>query len=111
IRQAVRLLMEKFETGWELENGGQKPAEIVMIDAGWETDLIRNIVATNSTWNTCKGFGFKQHSGTTYHAPKDRSKVTLRIGEGWHDVAFLDGTKRFREYQNNADHWKRRVHQ
>ncbi|MFN6311303.1 MAG: terminase gpA endonuclease subunit, partial [Planctomyces sp.] len=111
IRQAVRLLMEKFEAGWELENGGQRGAEIVMIDAGWETDLIRSIVATNDTWNTCKGFGFKQHSGTTYHAPKDKSKITLRIGEGWHDVAFLDGTKRYREYQNNADHWKRRVHQ
>jgi len=111
IRQAIRLLVEKFEHGWEAESGSNRPADIAMIDAGWETDLIRSAVQHNDVWNTCKGFGYKQHSGHVYHAPRDRSKITLRIGEGWHDVAFADSGKRLREYQNNADHWKRRVHQ
>jgi hypothetical protein len=34
-----------------------------------------------------------------------------QIGEGWHDVILIRGNKRFRELENNADHWKRRVHQ
>ena len=85
--------------------------DIVLIDAGWETDTVREAARPHQLWNTAKGFGYKQHSGAVYHAPKDRSKYTLAIGEGWHDVAFTTGMGYRREYQNNADHWKRRVHQ
>jgi phage terminase large subunit GpA-like protein len=111
LRQAIRELQTKFDTGWECENGGQKSVDIVLIDAGWETDSVREAAHPHQLWNTAKGFGYKQHSGAVYHAPKDRSKYTLAIGEGWHDVAFTTGMGYRREYQNNADHWKRRVHQ
>lgn len=111
LRQAVRLLQEKFDAGWELETGGNKPADFVLIDAGWETDLIRDAVANHGSWNTAKGFGNRQHLGQVYYAPKDRTKVTLKIGEGWHDLLYVHGANRYREYHNNADHWKRRVHQ
>jgi len=57
------------------------------------------------------GFGFRQHRGLKYTAPKRQSRQSLRIGEGWHDVLFMQGRRPLREYQNNADHWKRRVHQ
>jgi phage terminase large subunit GpA-like protein len=111
IPHAIRLLQEKFDVGWEMETGGNQSVDMVLIDAGWETDLVRASCEDHQLWNTAKGFGFKQHAGASYYAPKDKSKTTIRIGDGWHDVAFTRGVKRFREYQNNADQWKRRVHQ
>jgi phage terminase large subunit GpA-like protein len=112
LRQSVRLLQDKFDNGWESEDGSaNRPADIVLIDSGWETDTIREAAASHVSWNTSKGFGHKQHLGQAYRAPKDRSKVTLKLGEGWHDLLFLHGSKHYREYHNNADHWKRRVHQ
>jgi phage terminase large subunit GpA-like protein len=112
LRQAVKALQEKFDSGWEPEHGGQNiAADFVLIDAGWETDLIREESARHQVWQTAMGFGFKQHSGNAYSSPKRRSKTTLRIGEGWHDVLFHQRSGPVREYQNNADHWKRRVHQ
>ena len=110
LRQAIRLLQEKFDKGWEGDSGNRS-ADIVLIDAGWETDIIRDEAARHQLWNTSKGFGFKQHLGQVYNAPRDRSKVTIKLGEGWHDVLFTGSAGRFREYQNNADLWKRRVHQ
>jgi phage terminase large subunit GpA-like protein len=112
LRQAVRLVQDKYDAGWEREDGGpNRPADIVLIDSGWETDTIRDAVASHASWNTAKGFGHKQHLGAAYRAPRDRSKVTIKLGEGWHDLLFLHGAKHYREYHNDADHWKRRVHQ
>ena len=111
LRQAVRMLQEKFDGGWETESDGRRSADIVLIDAGWETDIIREETARHQLWNTSKGFGFRQHLGQVYSQPKGRSKTTLKLGEGWHDVLFVSGASRYREYQNNADLWKRRVHQ
>ncbi len=111
VPQAIKLLQDKFDAGWEKETGGNQSVDMVLIDAGWETDLVREACENHQLWNTAKGFGYKQHSGANYYAPKDKSKTTLRIGDGWHDVSFTRGAKRFREYQNNADHWKRRVQQ
>jgi hypothetical protein len=111
LRQAVRLLQEKFDTGWERETGGNQSADFVMIDSGWETDVIRDAIGSHASWHTSKGFGNKQHLGQVYYQPKDRTKATIRIGEGWHDLLYVHGVNRFREYHNNADHWKRRVHQ
>ena len=110
LRQAIRLLQEKFDSGWQSDSGNRS-ADIVLIDAGWETDIIREEAARHSLWNTSKGFGFKQHLGQVYNAPRDRSKITVKLGEGWHDVLFTGSAGRYREYQNNADLWKRRVHQ
>jgi len=112
LRQAIRTLQEKFAAGWEPESGtGNRSADITLVDSGWETDLIREESQRDNTWQTAMGFGFRQHRGLKYTAPKRQSRQSLRIGEGWHDVLFMQGRRPLREYQNNADHWKRRVHQ
>lgn len=111
LRQAARELMEKFDHGWEVEGtNDRRSVSIVLIDTGWETDTIRDVVAENQVWRRAQGFGFQQHVGSRYSAP-DKNRKLHHIGEGWHDVILTRGAKRFRELQNNADHWKRRVHQ
>lgn len=110
-QQAFRELSDKFESGWQIENtDNRKGFAIGLIDTGWETDTIREAVAESQTWRRAQGFGYQQHQGSRYSAP-DNNRVMHNIGEGWHDVILTRGIKRFRELQNDADHWKRRVHQ
>jgi 3'-phosphoadenosine 5'-phosphosulfate sulfotransferase len=112
LKQAIRYLQEKFDKGWEVEGlTGLRGIDIALIDIGWETDTIREGLNEHQLWRRAKGFGFKQHSGSAYVAPQNKNRQMHQIGEGWHDVILTRGNKRFRELENNADHWKRRVHQ
>lgn len=113
LRQAVRYLQEKFDKGWIVEgSGAMRGIDIALIDIGWETDTIRDSLNDHQLWRRAKGFGYKQHSGANYSAPTTpKGSVYHQIGEGWHDVILTRGSTRFRELHNNADHWKRRVHQ
>jgi phage terminase large subunit GpA-like protein len=112
LKQAIRYLQEKFDKGWEIEGlTGLRGIDIALIDIGWETDTIREGLNEHQLWRRAKGFGFKQHSGSAYVAPQNKNRQMHQIGEGWHDVILTRGNKRFRELENNADHWKRRVHQ
>lgn len=112
LKQAIRYLQEKFDKGWEIEGlAGLRGIDIALIDIGWETDTIREGLNEHQLWRRAKGFGFKQHSGSAYVAPQNKNRQMHQIGEGWHDVILTRGNKRFRELENNADHWKRRVHQ
>lgn len=112
IKQAIRFLQEKFDKGWEVEGaGGFRGIDIALIDIGWETDTIREGLNDHQLWRRAKGFGYKQHSGANYSAPGSKGRSFHQIGEGWHDVILVRSNKRFRELENNADHWKRRVHQ
>lgn len=112
LKQAVRYLQEKFDKGWMIEGSETlRGIDIALIDIGWETDTIRESLNDHQLWRRAKGFGFKQHSGANYNAPNNKGRSFHQIGEGWHDVILVRGAKRFRELENNADHWKRRVHQ
>lgn len=112
LKQAIRYLQEKFDAGWEVEGrSGLRGIDIALIDIGWETDTIREGLNEHQLWRRAKGFGFKQHAGSAYVAPNNKTRQMHQIGEGWHDVILVRGAKRFRELENNADHWKRRVHQ
>lgn len=112
LKQAIRFLQEKFDKGWEIEGRNQfRGIDIALIDIGWETDTIREGLNEHQLWRRAKGFGFKQHSGSSYTPPNSKTRQMHQIGEGWHDVILVRGVKRFRELENNADHWKRRVHQ
>lgn len=114
LKQAVRYLQEKFDKGWEVEGTGHsRGIDIALIDIGWETDTIRESLNDHQLWRRAKGYGFRQHAGASYAAPgsKTASRELRHIGEGWHDVVLVRDGKRFRELENNADHWKRRVHQ
>jgi len=112
LKQAVRYLQEKFDKGWIVEGSGDmRGIDIALIDIGWETDTIRESLNDHQLWRRAKGFGYKQHSGANYNAPAGKGREYHQIGEGWHDVILVRGAKRFRELENNADHWKRRVHQ
>lgn len=111
LKQAIRYLQEKFDKGWEVESSGLfRGIDIALIDIGWETDTIREGLNEHQLWRRAKGFGFKQHSGANYNSPK-KGSAYHQVGEGWHDMILTRGAKRFRELENNADHWKRRVHQ
>lgn len=113
LKQAVRYLQEKFDKGWMIEGTETfRGIDIALIDIGWETDTIRDALNNHQLWRRAKGFGYKQHSGANYSAPTTpKGSVYHQIGEGWHDVILTRGATRFRELHNNADHWKRRVHQ
>lgn len=112
ITQSIGLLVEKFDDGWTVEGTDTKRGiDLTLIDSGWETDTIRRAVRDNMLWKTAQGFGHNQHAGSSYNPPKKRSRHVLHIGEGWHDVLLTRDGQIIREYQNNADHWKRRVHQ
>lgn len=112
LKQAVRYLQEKFDKGWIIEGSDTlRGIDIALIDIGWETDTIRESLNDHQLWRRAKGFGFKQHSGANYSAPGGKGRSFHQIGEGWHDVILIRANKRFRELENNADHWKRRVHQ
>lgn len=112
IRQAIRDLQAKFDVGWKVEGREEmRGIDIALIDIGWETDTVRESLNDHQLWRRAKGFGFKQHSGANYTAPHSSNRSFHQIGEGWHDVILLRDGKRFRELENNADHWKRRVHQ
>lgn len=112
LKQAVRYLQEKFDKGWEVEGRTEwRGIDIALIDIGWETDTIRESLNDHQLWRRAKGFGFKQHAGANYQAPGNKGRSFHQIGEGWHDVILVRNQKRFRELENNADHWKRRVHQ
>jgi phage terminase large subunit GpA-like protein len=111
IRQAIRELMEKFEAGWLIENTDKlRGVDIALIDVGYETDTVRDTVAESQTWRRAQGFGYQQHAGSKYSSPA-KGRLMHNIGEGWHDVILTRNNKRFRELQNDSDHWKRRVHQ
>jgi hypothetical protein len=112
LKQAIRYLQDKFDKGWEVEGEPKlRGIDIALIDIGWETDTIREGLNSHQLWRRAKGFGFKQHAGSAYVAPANKNRQMFQIGEAWHDVILVRDGKRFRELENNADHWKRRVHQ
>lgn len=112
IKQAIKLLQDKFDKGWQHESSGVlRGIDMALIDEGYETDTVRDAIGAHQLWATAKGFGFKQHGGERYNPPSKPTREVLNIGEGWHDVSAVHRGRRHRMFQNNADHWKRRVHQ
>lgn len=112
IRQSIKLLIQKFDSGWINEaTGAKRGIDFALIDEGYETDTVRSAIENHQMWATAKGMGYKQHGGERYNPPAKPSREVINIGDGWHDVLNIGSGRRVRTFQNNADHWKRRVHQ
>lgn len=110
IATALNDLCDFLETGWLLASEEPRTADCVIIDAGWQPDVVKAFCKLRGRkYLPSFGRGSGQHFLRRYSAPRKKTKVIGSIGEEYHVVRDLVAGGWSVEI--NVDYWKGWFHQ
>lgn len=118
--EAIKIAMEKFHRDvfsvpLAVDGGGVWPIQMMLVDAGWQTEAVFQIWAKLTDrarlagWIPVFGRGSAFMEKQRYTAPMKKSKHAVEIGDHWHVGRNL--THRGWHVLSDSDYWKTIVHE
>ncbi len=109
IEKKVLELQSRFRNGFRCRNGSYKSVDLSLIDANWNTDVIRSLTDRDETWFPFFGRSDNEFGEfeKKYSAPKEVKGDVIAIGDRF-DVRYQDGR---RVVFADSAHQKSRLHE
>ena len=121
VEKALSLALREFGEmcceGWRKAKTDDDPTQlgepllpdIILIDAGYQIDVVYNFCSDATGFHAAVGRGATQQRQQWYNRPTATGSIVKHIGEGFH-VNWIRASHQYL-FEINADHWKTWVHQ